>query len=266
MSDQNITKRTLNTLTSYRTSIQAALGHLRGLEETTANTRAHSTPSRPATRVTDTQICEGCHQTGHHYTECLNHTYVWDSTANARLLEPGERLAGPATWKDIHRASLHQLIRTSIQYYIHLHHTRFQDLDTLLTDLASNSEFGDLTASYSTDDSDLQEPPPTAPRNWESPPPGYTTDSEIPSSPSNPGIWLINLAVLTAATRLRVDPWNETQGYQQFIALHHWHPSFGLAFPSFLRLVQIELSEPRLHSPSSDNPFDIQEGTAPHQE
>jgi hypothetical protein len=54
--------------------------------------------------------------------------------------------------------------------------------------------------------------PPTQPHIWEPPPEGYTTASELPTNPSNPGIWLINLAVLTAATCLRVDPWNETQG------------------------------------------------------
>jgi hypothetical protein len=52
---------------------------------------------------------------------------------------------------------------------------------------------------------------------------------------------LINLAVLAATTRLRIDPWNETTGYIQFIALHHWHPSFEIVFPDFLRLVHTEL-------------------------
>jgi hypothetical protein len=49
----------------------------------------------------------------------------------------------------------------------------------------------------------------------------------------HPGIFLIILAILAAATRLQVDPWNKTTGYIHFIALHHWHPSFGPEFPAF---------------------------------
>jgi hypothetical protein len=129
----------------------------------------------------------------------------------------------------------------------------------------TNSEFGDLTTSIPTGIPGSINPS-TKPCNWEPPPEGYPTASKIPPSPSHPGIWCINLAVLTAATHLYVDPWNKTQGYQQFIDLRHWHPSFGLDFPSFLCLVQIALSESQLHSPTSDNPFDIQEGTPPPRE
>jgi hypothetical protein len=82
---------------------------------------------------------------------------------------------------------------------------------------------------------------------------------ETISPPDNPGIWLINLAILAAATCLCVDPWCTTEGYIQFIALHHWHLSFGLAFPSFLQLVQTELQEARLHSEHDHNPFNIQQ-------
>jgi hypothetical protein len=53
--------------------IQAAIGHLHGLEETTANARASPTPPCSATPASHTQVCEGCHKTDH-YTECLNHT------------------------------------------------------------------------------------------------------------------------------------------------------------------------------------------------
>jgi hypothetical protein len=71
---------------------------------------------------------------------------VWDSNSNARLLASGERLSGPANWQDIHRASLHHLICTAVQYYISLHHTRIQDIHTLLTDIERNSEFGDISS------------------------------------------------------------------------------------------------------------------------
>jgi hypothetical protein len=46
MSDRPLTQRTLNNLTSYRTSLQAAIGHLQGLEEATATPRASPAPSR----------------------------------------------------------------------------------------------------------------------------------------------------------------------------------------------------------------------------
>ena len=140
---------------------------------------------------------------------------MWDSNSNARLLAQGERLSGPAGWQDIHRASLHHLIRTSIQYYISLHHTRIQDIHTLLTDLETNSQFGDLSsyARYGL----TGEPEPATPN-----PPGNeffsdtraTEDSSSSPPPASgpPGIFLINLAVLAATSRLRIDPWNETTG------------------------------------------------------
>jgi hypothetical protein len=72
---------------------------------------------------------------------------MWDSDANARLLvEPGKHLLGPVDWQDIHHASLHHLICTALQYYISLHHTHIQDIQTLLTELELNSQFGDITA------------------------------------------------------------------------------------------------------------------------
>jgi hypothetical protein len=94
-------------------------------------------------------------------------------------------------WEDIHRASLHQLIRTSIQYYIHLHHTRIQDLDTLLTELVTNSEFGDLTRYINYGEPGLIVPA-TPPRQWEPPTPEQTANYiDIPTNippPTNPGI------------------------------------------------------------------------------
>jgi hypothetical protein len=73
------------------------------------------------------------------------YTYIWDSSENARLLAPGERLSRPVTGLDIHRASLHHLLHTVIQYYISIHHTHVQDIDCLLTKLIVNSEFGDIS-------------------------------------------------------------------------------------------------------------------------
>jgi hypothetical protein len=234
-----ISRRTLNNLISYRTSLLSAIGHLRGIEENTARPRVRRPPT--ATHDTDTQVCEGCHRSGHHYTECLNHQYVWDSSANARLLQPGERLSGPADWHDIHRASLHHLIRTSIQYYIRLHHTRIQDIHQLLEELETNSQFGDISryAQHGREGLDT-EPSPVARVRDEN-------DLYPPLSAGPPSEFLINLAVLTATTRLRVDPWCDNTGYIQFIALNHWHPSFGIEFPAFLRLVYTELREHQAH-------------------
>jgi hypothetical protein len=272
MSDRPITRRTLNTLTSFRASLLSAIGHLRVLEEDTANPRARSPSTTPLTareRTTDSQVCEGCHSIGHHYTECLNHSYVWDSEANARLLAPGERLSAPADWQDIHRASLHHLIRTALQYYIKLHHTRIQDIHLLLSELEENSEFGDISEFRDAtvihesppleDQADPEAPVPVAP----TPTAPFEDPVEPPrtSSRTHPGIFLINLAVLTAATRLRIDPWNGTTGYIQFVALNHWHPSFGIDFPAFLSLVHTELLEARLHGHTSDgNPYQINIG------
>jgi hypothetical protein len=98
----------------------------------------------------------------------------------------------------------------------------------------AHSEFGDLTRFIIYGEPGAIDESHIGTRFWESPPPDTTTkEADLPPNPVNPGIWLINLAVLTAATRLRVDPWNETQGYQQCIVLPHWHPSFALYFPSF---------------------------------
>jgi hypothetical protein len=160
---------------------------------------------------------------------------MWDSNTDARLLEPGERLPGPANWRDIHRASLHHLIPTGVQYYICVHHTRIQDIHTLLTDLEVHSQFGDISrfAIYGQTgepDSNGAEPEPVFRAPGSSPLPTRFP----PSSQGPPDIFLINLAVLAAATRLCSDPWRETTGYLHFIALNHWHPSFGLEFRQFL--------------------------------
>jgi hypothetical protein len=251
MPETPLPRRTLNTLTSFRTSILSTVSHLRGIEITAARSRSRSnvTSSRspPATRGNDTQVCEGCHSVGHHYTECLHHPYVWDSEANARLLQPGERLSGPADWHDIHRASLHHLIRTAVQYYISLHHTRVQDLHTLLRELEINSQFGDLSVFAQPEQSREATSTISASSSL------FVTHSEAPpaslpiypplSSQGPPNQFLINLAVLAASTRLRVDPWHGTTGYIQFISLHHWHPSFGIEFAAFLTLVLTELQD-----------------------
>jgi hypothetical protein len=77
------------------------------------------------------------------------------------------------------------------------------------------------------------------------------------------GLFLINLAVLAATTRLWVDPWNETTGYVHLIALHHLHPSFGIAFPLFLQLFQTERHKGHFHNADIygvKNPFELQVG------
>jgi hypothetical protein len=184
----------------------------------------------------NTQVCEGCHSTGHHYTECLNHQYVWDYVANAQLLEPGEYLLGPAGWQDIHLTSLHHLICTAIQYYISLHHMQIQDIHTLLIDLEANSQFGDISC-YTQYGSTSESTNPEAESVYKARSEGSSplpTATYPPPSQGPSGIVLINLAVLAGTTCLCVDPWNKTTGYVQFIALHHCHPSFSIIFPDFL--------------------------------
>jgi hypothetical protein len=156
------------------------------------------------------------------------------------------------------------LIRTAVQYYISLHHTRIADIHHLLTELEANSEFGDISR-FSLRGRDLPgapapvNPPPLDPTIIDTDP--FQSSDTPAREGTHPGIFLINLAVLAAATRLRVDQWNETQGYIQFIALHYWHPSFGIDFPSFLHLVHTELRDSVIQTEDSgSNPFDIQVG------
>jgi hypothetical protein len=151
MPDRPISRCTLNNLNSYRMSLLLAIGRLQGIEDTTANPCHRPSVSRTTTSTHATQVCEGCHAIGHHYTKkCHNHQYVWDSSANAHLLQPGERVARPADWQDIYRASLHHIIHTALQYYISLHHMRIQDIHTtLLTELELNSQFGEISVALS---------------------------------------------------------------------------------------------------------------------
>jgi hypothetical protein len=123
MSDWPIDRRTLTTLTAYRTSLLSTIGHLRGIKEDTAQpcTRHSKSPHTSCGMVpSDTQGCEGCHGTGHNYTECRNHTYCTSGiylSTNSRLLTPGKHLSGPATWLNIHRTSLHHLLCTVLHWY-----------------------------------------------------------------------------------------------------------------------------------------------------
>jgi hypothetical protein len=146
-----------------------------------------------------------------------------------------------------------------------------------LCDLELNSQFGDITSFVQYGSTGEPDPTRAASPNTASTEESYpTTEGSFPlpttfppPSAGPPGIFLINLAVLAAATRLRIDPWNETTGYIQFIALHHWHPSFGIVFPDFLRLVHTELREGILHhreaSVDPSNPLNIQVGPPSNQ-
>jgi hypothetical protein len=125
--------------------------------------------------------------------------------------------------------------------------TRVQDLHTLLRELEINSQFGDLSVFAQPEQSS------EAPSTISASSSLFVTQSEAPpaslpiypplSSQGPPNQFLINLAVLAASTRLRVDPWHGTTGYIQFISLHHWHPSFGIEFAAFLTLVLTELQD-----------------------
>jgi hypothetical protein len=150
-----------------------------------------------------------------------------------------------------------------VESYISLHHTRIQDIHTLLTELELNSQFGDITAfaTYGYSGKSTESPKATSPSTERVTETSYRPllpiSVPLSTEPQPPGLFLIHLAVLAAATRLRIDPWNDTTGYIQFITLHHWHPSFGIGFLDFLQLVHTELQEGRLHQDQSNNPFDL---------
>jgi hypothetical protein len=144
-------------------------------------------------------------------------------------------------------------------------------MDSLLADQVTNSEFGDLTRFINYGETYLFVPSPdldTKPLSasedptWEKQP-GFTNlpdpSKTISPTENNPGIWLINLTVLVAATCLHVDPWPTIHKDISNSLCYIWHPSFGLAFPSFLQLVQTELQEACLHLDHDGNPFDIQQ-------
>ncbi len=62
-------------------------------------------------------ICTTCGTPGCDYTECPNGHYVFDTPSLSCPLAPGEQLPSPATWKDLHRATLQGALRAVAQYY-----------------------------------------------------------------------------------------------------------------------------------------------------
>jgi hypothetical protein len=87
MPERPVSQCKLNALTSSRILFLTAIGHLKGIEENTANTCTWPTVTCPTVRTTDTQVCEGCQVIGHHYTKWHNHPCMWDSEVNAHLLQ-----------------------------------------------------------------------------------------------------------------------------------------------------------------------------------
>jgi hypothetical protein len=137
-----------------------------------------------------------------------------------------------------------------IQYYISIHHTHVRDINRLLTELIVDSEFGDISrfVQHGTTGVVHEDPPvplaeaQAAAHEEASRPRGINE----PPSGVDPDIWLINLSVLSACTRLRLDPWHHSSGYAQYVATHYWHPSFGVQFRDFLGLIHSELRNPQL--------------------
>ena len=124
MSDR-LTNKELNDLKTYQSTLKASLTQLAFLErKNSASSRLRSptraripTVSSPPVRIS----CATCGHQGHHYTECPSGSYVFDTPTVFRPLSPGESFPRPASWRDIHRASLQTVLRVTTQYYRRLH-------------------------------------------------------------------------------------------------------------------------------------------------
>jgi hypothetical protein len=144
MSDLSL--RDYNTSTQFRSQVRAQLTHLASLEHDAHAASTSSPPplfrlvpkqrrdSRtPATKRVPTvpspvplvcvPICTTCGTPGCDYTECPQGRYVFDTPDLSRPLAPGEQLPTPATWKDLHRATLQSALRVVAQYYCAHHAT-----------------------------------------------------------------------------------------------------------------------------------------------
>ena len=114
-------------LKQYRSTVKASLEQLAGLEQRARAPRpthllqlirrVPRVPSHPS----DCSLCTTCGTPGCHYTECPQGNYVFDTHAVARPLACGESLPLPASWRDLHRATLQGTLRVIGQYYRHLH-------------------------------------------------------------------------------------------------------------------------------------------------
>jgi hypothetical protein len=114
-----------NTLKQFRSTVKASLEQLSGLEK---RARAPPSPSdfKIVRRVSlkpaaPTVPCTTCGTPGCHYTECPHGHYVFDETTVPRPLAIGESYPPPASWKDLHRATLQGVLRVVGFYYRHLH-------------------------------------------------------------------------------------------------------------------------------------------------
>lgn len=135
----SLSLRDFNTTTQFRSQVHATLKHLASLEHKACSPRtSHTRPRTPrvparkhARRVPPAvpaptplecvPVCTTCGTPGCHFTECPNGHYVFDTPTLPRALAPGEQLSAPATWKDLHRATLQGVLRVVAQYYCHLH-------------------------------------------------------------------------------------------------------------------------------------------------
>ena len=144
MSDLSL--RDYNTSNQFRSQVRAQLSHLASLEHDahaastsppplfrlatrrraprTATPQVSTVPSVPSpVPLVCVPVCTTCGTPGCNYTECPQGHYVFDTPTLSRPLAPGEHLPTPATWKDLHRATLQSALRAIVQYYCAHHAT-----------------------------------------------------------------------------------------------------------------------------------------------
>jgi hypothetical protein len=123
----SLNNRDSTTLKQFRSTVKASLEQLSGIE-TRARVpptnfklirRAFVKPAAPSSVPCTT--CTTCGTPGCDYTECPHGHYVFDDTLTSRPLAIGELYPPPASWRDLHRATLQGVLRVVGLYYRHLH-------------------------------------------------------------------------------------------------------------------------------------------------
>ena len=123
-----ISKSDSTNCTLYRSTVKASLTHLASLEQQARILRDRPSVPRipktsPRSLSASSSVCTSCGTPGCHFTECPQGQYVFDSPSVARPLAPGEVLSAPASWRDLHRATLQGILRVFGHYYGRLHNS-----------------------------------------------------------------------------------------------------------------------------------------------
>jgi hypothetical protein len=117
-----VTTRQANSLSSERDSIFHHLGTLRAQEiQSTTTPRPRRLRSPPS--QAEALACDYCNSTFHPTTECpVTPNLVYDhADTPPRLRRPDERVNQPASWHNLHQATLHYLVTSVLRYFRVLH-------------------------------------------------------------------------------------------------------------------------------------------------